>query len=117
MGDLLKSFRSDLVASLRRLAAPANVQVLYLKDLGVYPSADELALEFHELALTSRRQIVAGEISIVEGAAVERLDRQLGNFSGRDYAFLWTADALGSADEWRKVRASASECLTILGET
>lgn len=117
MCDVGRPFRADLVASLRRLAAPAHVQVHYLKDLGVYPSADELALEFHELALTSRRHVVAGDISMTEAAAVERLDRQLGSLGGEEHASLWTADALRSRDEWREVRASASECLTILGES
>lgn len=114
---MARSFRSDLVTSLRRLAAPADVQVRYLMDLGVYPSVDELALELHELALISRQQVVVGEISMAEYAAVDKLDRQLGSFSGTKNASVWAADALASADQWRRVRDAASECLKTLGET
>ena len=111
------SFRSEFFDCLRRLAAPADVQTQYLRDLGVYPSADELALELHELVLLLRGKVMAGELSITEKAAVERLGRQFESFSGRRKGSLWTVDALASAGEWKEVRARASECLSVLNET
>jgi hypothetical protein len=110
-----RPFRVELVACIRRLAAASDAQVEYLHNLGVYPCADELALELHELALLSREKVRSGEISFAEKAAVEQLDRELRTLSGPENASLWTADALESAVQWRKVRMMASDCLTVLG--
>lgn len=110
-------FREELVDCLRRLAAAPEAQVEYLRKLGVYPSADELGLELHELALLLREKVRANEISFTEKAAVENLDRELGRLSGDENSSLWTVDALASADKWRNVRAMASECLRVLGDT
>ena len=112
-----ESFRSDLVECLRRLAAPAGLQTQYLRTLGVYPSADELALELHELALVSPSKAAAGELTIAEQAAVARLDRQIESFSGSQNQSLWVAAALATADEWKQVRTMASECLGVFGAT
>lgn len=110
-------FRMELMTCLRRLAAASEIQTEYLRQLGVYPCADELGLELHELALLAREKVRAGELSIAERAAVERLDRELASLSGHGNESLWTVEALASADEWKNVRAMASECLTVLGET
>lgn len=112
-----QSFRTELVACLQHLAAAPEVQVEYLIRIGVYPSADELALELHELAMTLRGRVTAGELSFAEKTAVERLDREIESFSGHENASLWTVDALASADQWKRIRAMASECLGVLGDT
>ena len=41
----------ELYQILERLASPPQAQIDYLRDLGVAPLADELALEFHDLHL------------------------------------------------------------------
>jgi hypothetical protein len=113
--SIKEPFRSELVGCLTRLAAPADEQVKYLKEIGVYPSIDEIALEFHDVALLVPGKTSAGEMSTATKVAIERLDSQLSSFSGDVNAHLWTPDALASAKEWHQVRSLASECLRVLG--
>lgn len=82
--------------------------------LAFYPSADELALELHEFALLLQAKTTEGEVTISEKEAIERLDLYLGSLSWRQHEFLWAAEALTSAGEWKTVRTMASECLHAL---
>ena len=116
MSNSPRLYRTELISCLRRLAADSSIQAEYLRSIGAYPSADELALELRELALLSREKVRVGEMSLEEKAIVEQLDRELGRLSGPSNASLWTVEALASADQWKKVRIMASECLKVLGD-
>ena len=116
MSNSPRLYRTELISCLRRLAADSSIQAEYLRSIGAYPSADELALELRELALLSREKVRVGEMSFEEKAIVEQLDRELGRLSGPGNASLWTVEALASADQWKKVRIMASECLKVLGD-
>jgi hypothetical protein len=111
---IMNTHRQALLECLARLAADPDAQIAYLRNLGVYPLADELALEFHEAALlcTSIASDVAFNPEACE--AVRLLDSKLGEFGGSRHCQLWTAEALRSAPEWIEVRALADKCLKLI---
>lgn len=115
MSDRAGTYRRLVRAHVARLGAPASRQVAYLRQLGVHPSVDELALEFHELALLAGGSAARGELTGAEAELVARLDARLDAMSGAEHAALWTPDALSSAPEWEGVRELARECLGALG--
>lgn len=114
MPEQTGAYRHLVRESVARLGAPARRQVAYLRRLGVHPSVDELALDFHELALLADTNAVRGELTDSEAELVARLDAKLDAMSGTDRAELWTPDALASAPEWDDVRELACECLKAL---
>jgi hypothetical protein len=110
----INKYREELLLALARLAHPPDQQINYLRELGVYPSADELGLEFHELALLAPNQLQAGELSAKQRDAILALDSTLQTMSGPANAKLWTVDALTSSPEWDEVRRLAKESLNTL---
>lgn len=114
MADQTRTYRRLMRESVSRLGAPARRQVAYLRRLGVHPSVDELALEFHELALLAGGRTEQGDLTGAEAELVARLDAKLDAMSGAEHASLWTPDALSSAPEWDEVRELADECLKAL---
>lgn len=114
MPEQTRTYRHSVRESVTRLGAPAWRQVAYLRRLGVHPSVDELALDFHELALLAASCAARGELTGAEAELVARLDAKLDAMSGTDRAELWTPDALASAPEWDDVRELACECLKAL---
>lgn len=97
--------------SLRRLSSEPEDQIAYLKALGVYPLADELALEFDDsyMALRAATQVDA-KVSMDVMSMLDTLDGLLAQMSGSEKSELWNAGALDSA-EWNKVRQLAGEIL------
>ena len=94
------------------LAQPAEVQ------LGLYPrfvaAADELALEHEEMQgafLTD----AGTTLNLGQRAAIQALDKQLADMSGKDQAPLWTDDALQAKSEWEYVRSLARSVLNAMG--
>jgi hypothetical protein len=110
----MKQYRDELRDCLSRLAAPADQQTKYLQEIGVYPSADELALELHELVLLADSKLQEGEIAKSERDEIAGLDSKLAAISGPENASLWTAEALSSVPEWKEVRNLAKECLRLI---
>jgi hypothetical protein len=98
------------------LAASPEEQIVYLQDLGVGDSADELALELHEgvLMLDQLRDnyLVRDE----QSEAIVAVDRKLAEMSGTGRAHLWTWGALERSKEWTEVRELASEALSRLNK-
>jgi hypothetical protein len=99
---------SELLASVKRLAAPADEQTAYLKQFGSFPSLDELALEFGDMFGPPGTPPPTGPEGWTEG--LRRLDAMLSQMSGRDNAHLWSADAL-DGPEWAAVREVARAAL------
>ena len=100
---------AQLEVAVERLNAPAEEQVAYLRALGVLPSADELALEFGDVAPAA---VIPGSgLTTAQRAAVEELDEVLDTLSGPEYASLWTVDGLRSDPRWARIRSTAATAL------
>ena len=97
--------------SLQWLAQPYGQQIDHLKKMGVWPSADELALELDDVAPLLPEAVIRGEISSEIALAVRRVSDELSEMSGQQDAHLWTPDALANSYQWETVRLLASEAL------
>lgn len=104
--------RDELAAAVRRLAEPPDRQLAYLHELGSPESADELALEFDDVA-----EAAVAEARLLSEHQVERV-RQVAELlqaiSGPAHAQLWTPNALRSASEWQEIRTTAAGLLEAL---
>src|SRR5688572_9882086 len=103
----MNTLHDQLVEATRRLAASPEEQGRFLQEFGTYPSADELALMFHDLALIAERLATQRQITSAALAAIKVLDAELGSFSGERYASEWQASALGTSPRWARVRVLA----------
>jgi hypothetical protein len=95
--------------ALEHLAASAEAQESYLRELGTWPSLDELALELDDVAQASEASATP-ELR----QTVQRLDQKLNEMSGERNAPLWEPQALDGS-EWAEVRQLAAEALAALG--
>jgi hypothetical protein len=104
----------QLTAAVARLAAPAAVQSEYLLGSGTYPSADELALEFHDLAMAEGqlREATCGDPQALQ--LIRSLDKKLEDFSGADHVDDWDVAALATSPNWAEVRQIAQRLLATL---
>jgi hypothetical protein len=101
---------SELIESVKRLAAPADEQVAYLRRLGSFPSLDELALEFNDMFVPARA--TSSNAPSEWADALRRLDERLDEMSGQANAELWLARALNGT-EWTQVRELARAALAV----
>lgn len=99
----------ELVHSIKRLAAPADEQIAYLRRLGSFPSLDELALEFDDM-FGPAGTLPEGSPEWVE--ALRKLDQRLDEISGHENEHLWLAQAL-EGTEWTEVRDLARNALAV----
>ena len=77
-----------------------------MKQLGSYPSLDELALEFDD----ALRAPQSGDRSQAWADALGQLNTKLNAMSGEQNAALWRVEAL-TTTEWAEVRALAQNAL------
>ena len=100
--------------ALENLAKSAGEQIGYLKTLGTYPSADELGLQFDDVAASA----IDDErlLTTQQRHAVRSVDELLNAMSGPAHAELWTGNALETRDEWRRVREAAGVALERLAD-
>jgi len=109
MKDRAKGGRlvQQLLEATRILAAPPEAQAQHLTELGVAPLADELALEYADVA----GAVVAnpGLLTTTQTLGVLELDRLLSQLSGSEHAEQWTIGALHTADEWAEIRRLAQQ--------
>lgn len=108
------SFRERLREQLIQLSSPAEVQEETLRRLGVWPSADELALEFNDLLMLLPVAVQNGEVATDEEIAIESVRDQLDVMSGLENESLWDAGQLKIAKEWEMVRLKAAQVLKAL---
>lgn len=112
------TFRDEVRGAVFRLAAPATAQVEYLRSIGTYPSADELALEFSDLVTPGGRlsERLQSELNLSSEvlALIARLDEKLAEFSGQQFASEWRVSALENSRNWADVRAIAGRVLEAL---
>lgn len=109
------SLLDRLRTAVSRLAAPAAEQIDYLRSINTYPSADELALEFHDLAVSPSRLRSRCAISDDALRSMKALNEKLNSFSGERCSAEWDASALGSSPNWAEVRTLARRVLEALG--
>ena len=100
----------ELVDTVKRLAAPAEEQVAYVRQLGSAPVVDELALEFDDEFVRLRDTDAGGSVPAPYLEALKELEVQLKRMSGPENAELWVEDAL-ARPEWRTVRDLARRAL------
>src|SRR5215813_14772723 len=98
----------ELYQILERLASPPQAQIDYLRNLGVAPLADELALEFHDLYLLVPQLAAQRVLTHQQRKAVDTVSRKLDDMSTCQDESLWTEDALQSHPDWVEVRRLAS---------
>ena len=100
--------------ALENLAKSGGEQIAYLKTLGTYPSADELGLEFDDVAASA----IDDErlLTTQQRQAVRSVDELLYAMAGPAHSEPWTGDALEKRDEWRRVREAAGVALECLGD-
>lgn len=103
----------DLRACVARLAEPSDRQLEWLRELGTFPSLDELALEFDDEFARVRAASGCGRSAA--GQALLALDEQLARMSGPANADLWTPRAL-DGEAWSRVRDLARRALVELGD-
>ena len=102
-----RSDPASLRASVELLASEASVQEQYLRRLGTWPSADELALELDDVLPAA---LASGlPASVAESASA--LDAYLVELCGPARAELWTQEALRTAPEWERARELARAVL------
>ncbi len=101
---------ADLLATVKRLAAPADEQAAYARRLGSAPSLDELALEFDDEFTRLRAGRTSDRVPPDYWASLQDLDEHLDRMSGEENAGLWLEEAL-SGPEWREVRELARRAL------
>src|SRR5438477_4427574 len=90
------------------LSADATAQEHYLRQLGTWPSLDELALDLGDVASASE----TWEPRVVM-EAVQRVSAKLDEMSGQQNKSLWELAALRGC-EWAEVRRLATEALVAL---
>ena len=105
----------QLRAAVSRLAAPPAQQVQYLRHINTHPSADELALEFHDLIVSRSRLRSQSGISNEVLSLVAALEEKLNSFSGAHHAEEWNVSALEDSPNWNEVRSLARQLLSALG--
>jgi hypothetical protein len=104
--------RDELAAAVRRLAEAPDRQIEYLRQLGSPVSADELALEFDDVAAAAVAE--AHLLSDKQAEIVRQPTDLLSAISGPSRAKLWTPNALRSASEWQEIRAVATQLMDAL---
>jgi hypothetical protein len=109
------AWREVLLKALERLAAPADTQILYLREIGTFPLADELALEFNDAVVASWQLVEAGLLTQTALDAALALDDWLKTFSGMEHASEWRPEALHFSSNWSRARELAREALNLMG--
>jgi len=113
MSARLDQLKMELIT----LSGSADEQLESLRKSGCVPPEqyiDELALCYDDIAAAAEGMLMDHELNGAQCERVQELNEHLESFSGSQNAHLWTADALRTADEWKKVRRIAKDCLALL---
>ncbi len=85
---------SEILEKIENLSLSSEKQIKYLKDLGTYPSLEELALEFDDAY-----RPLKGRVSEV----IEKLNFLLDKLSDSEDVNIWETSSLNSAP-WLEIR-------------
>jgi len=112
-----------LRAATGRLAAPAEEQEAYLREL-LRPLAvdghtsaygcEELGLQFEDYFVSAELMMTDGELSRRQFDALNSLNAVLDAWSGEQNGDFWHRDALRADPRWAEVRALARKAVEIL---
>ena len=105
---------NELYQILERLASPPQAQIDYLRNLGVAPLADELALEFHDLHLLVPQLAAQRVLTQQQSEAIDAVSRQLDAMSACQDTSLWMEDALRRHADWVEVRRLAANAAKVI---
>jgi hypothetical protein len=101
-----------LLEAIERLADPAEQQIAWLQEVGTYPSADELALEFDDWFQLADQLVEAWIITPEAVDAMKPIDALLDEMSGPKP--FWSPEALTHAPEWEQIREHARQVLALI---
>ena len=104
----------ELYQIVERLALPPQAQIDYLRNLGVAPLADELALEFHDLHLLVPQLAAQRVLTQQQSEAIDAVSRQLDAMSACQDTSLWMEDALRCHSDWVEVRRLAAMAAKVI---
>lgn len=99
--------------SIQALAQDADVQRTLFPGFACV--ADELALEFDECFRWFQGMEPEAGLRPEQLSLIQVLDSKIAAMSGPQNEALWSDEALGAANEWKDVRASARFILDRLG--
>jgi hypothetical protein len=102
-----------LIKAVARLSLPAEAQLAYLRDLGVLPSIDELALELHDYSVLLPQFIEYGWITSDEGVAIQALADELAHLGDAAGTAVWTEESLATSPAWEEIRARSRSALVL----
>ena len=104
--------RRSLQDSVALLASPPEAQAAWLRELGVAPLADELALEFNDLERLVPHLGALGVLTTDATRALGVLSAALDQIPGGDEA--WRDGALADDVRWEGIRRAAGLALVSL---
>lgn len=97
----------SIVKSMEILALSSDEQIKYLKELGTYPSTDELALQFEDAYLKFVGDYNEGIISSTKSGNLledmKNVNEILNNMSDSKIFSLWNVESLNE-EHWNQVR-------------
>jgi hypothetical protein len=103
-----------LVRSLKILASNASQQKEYLRNLGTYPSTDEIAIEFDD---AFKSFISYNEDEKLEGTEfllkINLINDKLDSFSSLEGSEIWYVDSLDK-ESWCEIRQLAIDSISAL---
>lgn len=107
----------QIIEALKILAETKDKQIGYLKNLGTYPSTDELALQFSDTY-----QVFKGSLEDSHGTSLS-MEKLLKNLDSINFIFdrmsnisdnsFWDISSLDN-EEWDNVRKLAVEALPLI---
>ena len=105
---------NELYQILERLASPPQAQIDYLRNLGVAPLADELALEFHDLHLLVPQLAAQRVLTHQQSEPIDGVSCELDAMSACQDTSLWMEDALRRHADWVEVRRLAANAAKVI---
>lgn len=102
----------QLMKAINLLSSTKEQQVHYLRELGTYPSIDELALEFDDSYKMYKGGVSEGKFEELTTITpqLERIDYLLKTMSESNRQDLWSVEALEST-QWNEIRDLAKSSL------
>lgn len=111
MDTISNSQFKNLRDALAVLKANADQQIEYLKQMGLGPNVDELALEFDDVAGTAISLLEKGQLTQEAFDAIQRVNQLLDNMSASSDRQMWTYKGLRNGPKWQEVRLKSELAL------
>ena len=95
---------SEILKTIENLSLSSEAQIKYLKNLGTYPSVDELAIEFDDAFVTLKGRI---NEKLEE---IESLNSLLDELNNKGDTDIWNVKSLDTPP-WEEIRKLAESIL------